>query len=202
MTIGRCKGQSVRLDRTVGLTVLFHALVGTIAGRGCGPSNFSDVPSSVVLSDVVLEGRLTSQAASSPRSTTGRSNSSVWRVDFIVDRVHKGELLFAETAGKEPTDTVDATRYQSVEKKMVADSVRSKVSVMLTGELLRCTVELRVGRTFIVFLRADKSTFRHGHQFYWATRPPTTSTPKRVRDVKKYSCKTCGEKNLALFTYF
>lgn len=186
------------MDKTVGLTVLFHALVvGAIASRGCGPSNlFSDIPSSVVLSDVVFEGRLTSQAvASSSQNTAGLNSGDDWRVDFIVDRVHKGEMS-DETTGKErkgAIGSVDVSRDQSAEEKGVADSIRTKVSVMLTEEFYRCTVEMKVGHTFIVFLRADRSDFRHGHRFYWASRPPTTSTPKRVRDVKKYSCKTCGE---------
>lgn len=156
--------QSVRLNRSaMFLAAIFQAFVGATLTAECPPSSFSDVASRVILSDVVVEGNLTESASEAAIGL----DSSVWRAEIAVDRVHKGDLF---------------------------DGNAGKVSVLLTDEMLSCTGTMKVDRRYIVFLRGDGVTsFQRRDFFYWASSPPTVSTAKRVQVVKKYSCKTCGE---------
>lgn len=159
--------QPIPLNRSAALlAVLFQTFVGVMLAAECPPSNFSDVASHVILSDVVVEGNLTEPP--SEAAATGL-DSNVWKAEFAVDLVHKGDL-FGDSAGM--------------------------VSALLTNELLNCAGTMKVNRRYIVFLRGDGgvTSFQGRDFFYWASSPPTASTAKRIQIVKKYSCKTCGER--------
>lgn len=158
--------QPIPLNRSAALlAALFQTFVGLMLTAECPPSNFSDMASHVILSDVVVEGNLTEPA--SEAVATGLE-SNVWKAEFAVDLVHKGDL-FGGSAGM--------------------------VSVLLTDEMLNCAGTMKVNRRYVVFLRGDgRVTSSQGRDFfYWASSPPKVSSAKRIQIVKKYSCKTCGE---------
>jgi len=102
-------------------------------------------------------------------SATSRAmDKDMWK--FTVDEIFKGQLRDSEKV----------------------------IQLVVGSELHACPkVSMEIGQSYLVFLRSTKTDgLGDLASIHYASSPPEAMTARRVREAKKYGCRSCGERTV------